>query len=412
MVKNFWQLVWIQEYIFMIYKNLHLLQTYTKPNIKIPKPKPSRLIDALGFHIQASCRRVTCHPEEPDRFLSASEDGTVIEYDLRLKTFSQASVLLQNQLEYSDVLWNPISSHLFAASTNYGLKLYDRRMLGPDPTKNISASILTYSTNLIMPKPKLKISQPEISSISFDESGQLLSLIISKWYPTLYSLNDPHPITVLKSSNYKDSCTIKHGSFSTSNHSKDLHFTIGSDDFKIYDWKLPSIGELKEERKLMKSYSDWSNEFPDEAIGYGKGPVTIPKVIEEPEFILSGHQSIPNTIKFHSSLPFLLSSGIESLIKVHTPQSIKIAKLTKPLNLERKSSDLNGIDRSVQVDDDEVSHLSEADRLIEKETLEMFDQYLLNSCDDQLVWMNIGTGHDSNESGSDDDDDEEEEEEL
>lgn len=367
-------------------------------------------LQVIALH-SSSCRRVTCHPEQPEGFLSASEDGTVIEYDLRLRTSSQGSVLLQNRVEYSDVLWNPISSHLFATSTSHQLKLYDRRMLGSDPTKNLSASILTYSTNLIMPKPRLKISKPEISSISFDESGQLLSIIMSRWYPTLYSLNDPHPIAVLKSPNYKDSCTIKHGSFSTSNHSRNLHFATGSDDFNGYDWKLPSIGELKEERNLMKGFSDGSTDFPEETIGYGKDPVTIPKILGEPEFILSGHKSIPNTIKFHPSLPFIVTSGIESSIKVHTHQSIHITKLTilsnrKETQLERTSDAEKSLDGQDRSDDlDELSNLSEADRLIEKETLEIFDQYLSNSCDDQLVWIKIRAGDDSDESGSDDDDD-------
>lgn len=80
--------------------------------------RPSRYFRSLSSWLsyvssrpcyQDSCRRVTCHPQEPECFLSASEDGRVIQCDLRLTSYLNAETLLLTEQEYSDVLWNPVS---------------------------------------------------------------------------------------------------------------------------------------------------------------------------------------------------------------------------------------------------------------------------------------------------------------
>jgi hypothetical protein len=92
----------------------------------------------------------------------------------------------------------------------------------PSPSLMNSASYVThqYTTNLMKPKPLFRIGHPEISSVTIDPTGQLLGAMMSKWYPTIWSLDDPHPLAVLKSEptvdgdaqtqgGFRDVCTIK-----------------------------------------------------------------------------------------------------------------------------------------------------------------------------------------------------------
>ncbi|PLW33598.1 hypothetical protein PCASD_15749 [Puccinia coronata f. sp. avenae] len=145
------------------------------------------------------------------------EDGKVFRHDLRTPDQPNNAPLLEARAQYTDLCWNPVSPDLFLASTNHTIRLYDRRKLGSNPTANLQSCLVStllaialshelrfirphqYTTNLMKPKPLFRIGHPEISSVTIDPTGQLLGAMMSKWYPTIWSLDDPHPLAVLKS---------------------------------------------------------------------------------------------------------------------------------------------------------------------------------------------------------------------
>jgi len=121
------------------------------------------------------------------------------------------------------------------------------------------------------------------------------------------------------SDHYKNICTLKNCSFGGPNE----EFIIsGSDDFRIYIWKIPElfdddeypippvtneeieeprdtdISHKNKRRKLTKKLPYMFDEF---------GMYTTP----EASCIMVGHRSIPNNIVYHPQLPLFFSSGVE-----------------------------------------------------------------------------------------------------
>ncbi|KAH9447997.1 hypothetical protein MJO28_011549 [Puccinia striiformis f. sp. tritici] len=293
---------------------------------------PQSAVSILTPHTE-SCRKVTCHPHESNYLLSAAEDGQVFRHDLRTPEEASNAALLEARAQYTDLCWNPVSPDLFLASTNHTIKLYDRRKLGPNPITNVNNCLVSYTTNLIKPKPLFRIGHPEISSVTIDPTGQLLGVMMSKWYPTIWSLNDPHPLAVLKSEptsngdtqsegGFRDVCTIKHGGFSNNVHSDSTYFAGGSDDFRCYGWKLPSISEMESQRYEVDKLSDWLGESTMDTCAYGNKTITVPMTISKPSFKLHGHRSIANSLVFHPNLPLICTSGVEKLVKVHSTRQV------------------------------------------------------------------------------------------
>ncbi|KAG0143602.1 hypothetical protein CROQUDRAFT_661046 [Cronartium quercuum f. sp. fusiforme G11] len=336
-----------------------------RPTAQTPKAShPSRIITPHT----TSCRRVACHPRDPDVFLSASEDGTVAMTDLRESLSTVVQPLLSTKREYSDVLWNP------------------------------------YTTDLVRPNP-MRRSRPEISSIAFDETGQLLAAMMSKWFPTVWAIDGSEPVAVLKSGRhegvdgqrwgFRDTCTIKHGSFSNASHSRTPYFAAGSDDFRCYGWKLPPLDELKERRVRVNNTSSWLTGSGSETTGYGRNPITIPAQIDEPSFILSGHRSIPNSVAFHPIFPFVCTAGVEKVVKIHSAQELGHHRRSRSRVARRTPSEVRKKVSTI----DELGGEAEEDR----ETLVMFDQLLLrNELEpEELDWIRFEFG-DSGSSESDD----------
>ncbi|WAR60465.1 hypothetical protein PtB15_9B404 [Puccinia triticina] len=280
-----------------------------------------------------SCRRVAFHPQESTCLLSAAEDGHVFHHDLRTPEKTTSRALLEARAQYTDLCWNPVSTDLFIASTGHTIKLYDRRKLGSAPTTNVNRYLVSYTTNLIKPKPLLRIGHPEISSVTIDPSGQLLGVMMSKWYPTIWTMDDPNPLAVLKSEptvpvggesqvGFRDVCTIKHGAFSNKVHSDSTYFAGGSDDFRCYGWKLPAISEMESKRHEVERLSDWMNETTADTFAYGNKTITVPVTISDTSLKLHGHRSIPNSLIFHPYLPLICTSGVEKLVKVHSARRV------------------------------------------------------------------------------------------
>jgi len=391
-----------------------------RPSTTTPSvgPSPQSAVSVLTPHTE-SCRRVACHPQEANCLLSAAEDGLVFRHDLRTPEKENNTILLEARAQYTDLCWNPVSPDLFLASTNHTIKLYDRRKLRSDPNSNVNNCLVSYTTNLIKPKPLFRIGHPEISSVTIDPTGKLLGVMMSKWYPTIWSLDDPHPLAVLKSEPtvngdsqsegaFRDVCTIKHGGFSNHVHSDSTYFAGGSDDFRCYGWKLPSITDMENQRHEVAKLSDWLNETTLDTCAYGNKTITVPMTISKPSLKLHGHRSIPNSLIFHPYLPLVCTSGVEKLVKVHSArrvgwyphQSIESRAQATSTTVRRKMS---VADRIPFIFGSHRSQLHSSARPEDEdlETLAMFDALLEREKEvgDQSLWFGLDRHH------TDDDDD-------
>ena len=119
-----------------------------------------------------------------------------------------------------------------------------------------------------------------IPSAVWSPDGLLIGAIINEFYPTIYSIDDPLPLCVLKSKSYSSVTTIKTGCFDR--HS--AFFASGSDDFCVYEWKLPDVQRAKLDREAILSEPTFGTEN------------IKPMTIQEETYRFMKHRSIVNSV--------------------------------------------------------------------------------------------------------------------
>ncbi|GAA5926629.1 hypothetical protein JCM1841_003186 [Sporobolomyces salmonicolor] len=329
-----------------------------------------------------SIHGLSCHPSNPNLFLTAAADGTLRQYDSRTSPGCVGAIA--DTYEMADVRYHPISNDLFAYCGEEGRAgLIDGRMAWTDGSGTGGASwrakvareaaVVQYDTLLVRSKepktssfPPTRASdvpepithgvdpqraRPGISSLAFAPSGSLLCLTLSGYLPTLYELSSPQPLATFSAPlpdpspepglprTYRNSCTTKHGSFGGGPGAvpgEGLFYAAGSDDFKSYVWEVPTVEMMKEKRRELKSGT------PEEKdIGFASlqtpDLLTLPARLTSPSSILTGHRSIVNTALFHPTLPYLFTSGVEKVIIRHSasasplsPSSTQLRSASRP----------------------------------------------------------------------------------
>ncbi|KAF5382441.1 hypothetical protein D9615_002712 [Tricholomella constricta] len=298
-------------------------------------------------------RGITCHPYQEEIFLSASQDGRILLHDGRNNSPSaRAQDTLQLTNEATGVQYHPIMEHIFVTSDSHGnVCLRDTRMaFGPLSTRTRQGVVQTYNTKLNR-KTTAHLSKPEASSVVFDREGAKLAVTMLHYLPTIYGLSDPNPLAVCSGKylpdgtptspperGYSNSCTIKHGAFGGIGLDDDEFYSAGSEDFRGYVWRIPSLSELAD-RRVEISADDWaSREWPN-TIAFAEGLNAarfVPVDLSTPFCRLTGHKSIVNATLFHPHLPHIITCGIEKDIILHSPTP---ASPCVP-NLERASTDV------------------------------------------------------------------------
>ncbi|TFK24981.1 WD40 repeat-like protein [Coprinopsis marcescibilis] len=300
---------------------------------------------ASHFDQEGSIRSVSCHPFNEDIVLSASEDGTVVRYDARdsdtrtrrwRRDASESNTsALRLKVELASALYHPTISHLFlTADTRGKVCLRDERMIFGNSSREENGGIVrTYNTKLTK-RSVQHLSNPEVSSVAFDQDGSRFALTLQHYLPTIYATEDPHPIAVCSGKiwpngepvtpgqkSYSNACTMKHGSFGSLGTNSDQYYGAGSDDFCAYLWKIPSISELKDQRKEINPLDWWTKETSDTTAftdGFSQ-PKFIPVDLSRPHCRLTGHISIVNSVEFHPQFLHVATSGVEKDIILHSP---------------------------------------------------------------------------------------------
>ncbi|KAF8073953.1 WD40 repeat-like protein [Lyophyllum atratum] len=314
----------------------------------------------FGVH-DDSVREITCHPYQEDIFISAGQDGRILLRDGRINGRStRAQDILQLTSEATGVQYHPIMEHIFVTSDSHGhVCLRDTRMaFGPLSSRTCEGIVQTYNTK-VNRKASPHLSNPEASSVTFDREGAKLAVTMLHYLPTIYGLSDPNPIAVCSGRNhpdgtpisppertYSNSCTIKHGAFGGPGLETDGFYAAGSEDFRAYVWKIPSLAELADQR-IEVSADDWASQEWANTVAFTEGleePRYIPVDLSTPFCRLTGHRSIVNSALFHPNLPHILTCGIEKDIILHSP----IPASPCVPNLERTSTEI----RNMSDDDD------------------------------------------------------------
>ncbi|CAB4411884.1 unnamed protein product [Rhizophagus irregularis] len=259
-------------------------------------------------------------PFNDNLFLSASQDGTVKLWDIRCNFQCQGEIKGFAQMTHAQ--FSPTVEKQFVTSNDGGdIILRDTRTAfkSGEPLLTTSSSskdfLLKYVTTLTRNSRNVK---PDISSVAFNPSGTLLCAIINHYRPTLYNVFDEKPLCTFSSDydfetqiGYKNDCTFKQGYFGGPDGD---YFLCGSDDFRVYIWKVPDIETMINERSFTKNLDD----LDDEIYFIDDDMVIDPLNNSTPQYVLNGHRSIVNSAIWHPHVPLIFSSGVEKIIKVHS----------------------------------------------------------------------------------------------
>ncbi|XP_059166658.1 DDB1- and CUL4-associated factor 5-like [Physella acuta] len=200
---------------------------------------------------------------------TASDDGKALILDTRLPVDNGPFVLANQDSAMHSIMFNPLDPRLLAtANSKHGIGLWDIRM----PLKS-----LNYKSNVL-----------NCMSVRFNSRGDRLLSLRRRASPILYDIGKMHPIYEFDFETYYNACTLKSCSFAGLH---DEYVMSGSDDFCIYLWKIPT--------NLSEGYIQC-----------------------HPHMVLKGHRSIVNQVRYCPHNQFIISSGVEKLIKLWSPFSV------------------------------------------------------------------------------------------
>lgn len=230
------------------------------------------------FLHQEAVYGLSVEPTNDSVFASACDDGRILIYDIREPSSTDPLVLVALRSAFHAVAYNPVEPRLVAtANAKEGVALWDVRR----PRR----CLLRYDSHM-MPQGAM--------SVRFNGDGSLLLTLRRRQAPALYRLDAPHPVARFDHWGYYNSCTMKSCCFA--GH-RDEFILSGSDDFKLYSWKLPK--EVTSGQRVTSSRGVPSCTW-----------------VRQAHLVLSDHRSIVNQVRFNRASMVLASSGVEKIIKL------------------------------------------------------------------------------------------------
>ena len=325
----------------------------------ISSRNPTRRTPSLSVddHTGSICE-VSTHPTNPHLVLSASEFGELFVSDLRMGGVAQSGLFAA---QISTARWNPNPSDglTFAVATvsrsDSGLALYDMRstfhgsegLVDDDDAVVKYASLLSYRSDSAAPTRGI-----DITGASFDPTGRFIAAecvfadSVSLYHPILYAVGSSEPVATLSTLDitpeldpcrtapllrapgaypgYRNSCTVKRGSFGFEGQSGSLYYVSGSDDFRAYGWRIPPVEKLVEQREQME-IDDWMHRGEPGRVWFSGEKIVRPAEIATPDFTLEGSRSIVNSALCHPTLPMIATAGIERLVRLHYAVPVSLA---------------------------------------------------------------------------------------
>ncbi|KAJ3335198.1 hypothetical protein HDU93_006202 [Gonapodya sp. JEL0774] len=201
----------------------------------------------------------------------------------------------------------------------------------------------------------------DCSSVVWNSSGTVLGAVLQRYYPVLYAIGGSEPVCVLTDNGgglstagmneagqeghdvapqpgFRNCTTVKSPSFGsfgyecsdlvfpaeprrTPGQSQDgqEYFTCGSDDFRGYVWQIPTVSHMRQNTRTMLEQED-----PTEIYFCSSGRNGLPTTYTRPHtisralWVLPQHRSIVNSSIWHPTMPWVITSGVEKFIRVHS----------------------------------------------------------------------------------------------
>ncbi|XP_022237870.1 DDB1- and CUL4-associated factor 5-like isoform X2 [Limulus polyphemus] len=211
---------------------------------------------------------ISVEPTNDCVFATACNDGRILIWDSRESSSSDPFMVAGYMSAFHAVMYNPVEPRLLAtANSKEGIGLWDIR--------KPRVALLQYGG---------KLCAQGAMSVRFNSSGSQLIALRRRLPPVLYNVHSSYPVAEFDHPGYYNSCTMKSCSFGGDS---DQYILSGSDDFRLYVWKIPdSTGHNK---------SLWNNKA---------------------HMVLRGHRSIVNQVRYNTMRSLIVSSGVEKVIKL------------------------------------------------------------------------------------------------
>lgn len=206
---------------------------------------------------------------------------------MRASSTTAETIIASKRSPFHSLMFHPLEGRIVAsASIKDGPELWDLR----NPLTQVNSPVLIIRL--------FKVTQPfenknrclhrfpnekGAMSVRFDYTGNRLLCLQRREPPKIFHLYHDGNIQ-LNAEGYNNACTMKSCCFAGD---RDQFAVSGSDDHKIYVWKVP------------KSIAD------DEQA-----------IIPDSHLLLAGHRSVVNHVRYNSVSCCLASCGVEKMIKV------------------------------------------------------------------------------------------------
>ncbi|KAG1701319.1 DDB1- and CUL4-associated factor 5 [Nymphon striatum] len=211
---------------------------------------------------------ISVDPMNDNVFASAGDNGSVLIWDIRVPPSEDPFCLAKHKAAFYSVMYNPVEPRLIATANNkQGVALWDIR-------KPRKCCLLKYGG---------PHSNQSAMSIRFNSNGTKILALRRRLPPILYDIHSSQATHEFDSPGYYNSCTMKSCCFAGYN---DEYVLSGSDDFKLYVWKVPTE------------------------------TCTGIEPVNNAHMILKGHRSIVNQVRFNPSNFLIASSGVEKIVKL------------------------------------------------------------------------------------------------
>jgi hypothetical protein len=218
---------------------------------------------------------VSVDPDHDGIIVSAGDNGLVFLWDSRMPE-SPCKCVAQSTRPFHAAVFHPTEPRFIAtANAGDGVGLWDIRQ----PHQ----CLMKYGGYL---------SKQKAMSVVFDCSGNHLLALRRRLPVVLYDIKKALPVCQFTHEGYMNSCTMKSASFCGDN---DQYVASGSDNFNVYVWKIP------------------------DAVYHDPLPGNW---VSEAHCVLVGHRSIVNQVRFNRHSMYLISSGVEKVIKMWSPFAI------------------------------------------------------------------------------------------
>ena len=163
---------------------------------------------------------LSVHPDNNNIFLSASSDGRVLLFDMRVRPEEDPLMIAGFSHAFHAAQFNPVEPRLIvSANQKHGIGLWDVRR----PMR----AVLEYGG---------LGGQQSSMYACWNSAGDKILGIRRRLSPVVYSVLSPAALAQFDHPGYYNSCTMKSCSFAGPD---DEYVVSGSDDFNVYMWKVP-----------------------------------------------------------------------------------------------------------------------------------------------------------------------------